>query len=75
VLQKPLAAFPSWFLRITCDRCGKDRMLKAAGWRDRRLTDILRRMRHDGCGGGGRLGAGDHTQDRAQVARSPRHRR
>jgi hypothetical protein len=23
----------------------------AAGRRDRRLTDILRRMRHDGCGG------------------------
>ena len=21
------AAFPSWYLRITCDRCGKDRML------------------------------------------------
>jgi hypothetical protein len=27
-LQQPLAAFPSWFLRITCDSCGKDRMLK-----------------------------------------------
>jgi hypothetical protein len=26
-LQQPLAAFPSWYLRITCDRCGKDRML------------------------------------------------
>jgi hypothetical protein len=25
-LQQPLAAFLSWFLRITCDRCGKDRM-------------------------------------------------
>jgi hypothetical protein len=24
-LGEPLAAFPSWFLRITCDRCGKDR--------------------------------------------------
>ena len=22
-----MRAFPSWFLRITCDRCGKDRML------------------------------------------------
>ena len=24
-LEEPFAAFPSWFLRITCDRCGKDR--------------------------------------------------
>jgi hypothetical protein len=23
----PLKAFPFWFLKITCDRCGKDRML------------------------------------------------
>jgi hypothetical protein len=48
------AAFPSWFLKLTCDRCGKDRLLNeahAAGWRDRTLSDILRRMRHDGCGG------------------------
>jgi hypothetical protein len=22
-LGEPLAAFPSWFLRIECDRCGK----------------------------------------------------
>jgi hypothetical protein len=26
-LAESFAAFPSWFLRITCDRCGKDRML------------------------------------------------
>jgi hypothetical protein len=26
-LQQPLSAFPSWFLRITCDRCGKDRTI------------------------------------------------
>ena len=29
-LQQPMRAFPSWFLRITCDRCGKDRMLNEA---------------------------------------------
>src|SRR5262249_48624765 len=23
-LDEPFSAFPSWFLRITCDRCGKD---------------------------------------------------
>ena len=25
-LDQPFSAFPSWFLRITCDRCGKDRI-------------------------------------------------
>ena len=52
-LAEPLRAFPSWFLRITCDRCGKDRMVNEAhaAWRDRALRDILKRMRHDGCGG------------------------
>ena len=53
-LQQPLAAFPSWFLRITCDRCGKDRMVNeahATGWRDRTLREILARARHAGCGG------------------------
>ena len=27
--QKPLAAFPSWFPKLTCDWCGKDRMVNA----------------------------------------------
>jgi hypothetical protein len=39
---------------LTCDRCGKDRMVNethAGRWRDLRLDDILHRMRHDGCGG------------------------
>jgi hypothetical protein len=44
--------FPSWFLRITCERCGKDRMVNEshASWRGRAVRDILKRMRHDGCG-------------------------
>jgi hypothetical protein len=52
-LGEPFAAFPSWFLRITCDRCGKDRMVNEshASWRGRAVRDILKRMRHDGCGG------------------------
>jgi hypothetical protein len=29
-LDEPFRAFPSWFMRITCDRCGKDRMLNEA---------------------------------------------
>jgi ribosomal protein L44E len=27
-MDEPFAAFPSW-LRITCDRCGKDRTLRS----------------------------------------------
>jgi hypothetical protein len=52
-LDEPLRAFPSWFLRITCDRCGKDRMIAEthAVHGDLRIRDILDRMRHDGCGG------------------------
>jgi hypothetical protein len=52
-LDEPLRAFPSWFLRIVCDRCGKERMLSethmAQG--EMLIRDILDRMRHDGCGG------------------------
>ena len=52
-LDEPFAAFPSWFMRITCDRCGKDRMLNEAHarQRDMPIRDIIAKMRHDGCGG------------------------
>jgi hypothetical protein len=52
-LDEPFSAFPSWFLRITCDRCGKLQIINEAhaAWRDRSLRQILARMRHDGCGG------------------------
>lgn len=52
-LDQAFAAFPSWFLRITCDRCGMIRVVNEthAPWRDRTLRQILARMRHDGCGG------------------------
>jgi hypothetical protein len=54
-LEEPFRAFPSWFLRITCDRCGKQRMVKevhAGPWREwTPLRQILARMRHDGSGG------------------------
>ena len=40
-------------MRITCDRCGKDRMLNEAhtAQRDLPIRTILDRMRHDGCCG------------------------
>jgi hypothetical protein len=52
-LAEPFRAFPSWFMRVTCDRCGKDRMVNEAHMKrsDMPIRDILKRMRHDGCGG------------------------
>jgi hypothetical protein len=54
-LDEPFSAFPSWFLRITCDRCGKVVMHNEAHMTDRQrgivLRVLLNRMRHDGCGG------------------------
>ena len=54
-LQQPMRAFPSWFLKITCDRCYKDRMLNEAHMTEHQrgmtLRVLLSRMRHDGCGG------------------------
>ncbi|HEY3640850.1 MAG TPA: hypothetical protein VGL31_07135 [Xanthobacteraceae bacterium] len=52
-LDEPFAEFPSWFMRITCDRCGKDRMLNEAHSAQSAMPirDILAKMRHDGCGG------------------------
>ena len=52
-MDEPFAAFPSWLMRIRCDRCGKDRFLVETHFdrRDMLLRDIIKRMRHDGCGG------------------------
>ena len=52
-LGQPFRAFPSWFLRITCDRCGKDRMLNEAHTpkADMLLSYIIAKMRHADCGG------------------------
>jgi hypothetical protein len=55
-LNQPFRAFPSWFLRIECDRCGKATMLNEAHTGQRRgpltLRVLIARMRHEGCGGG-----------------------
>jgi hypothetical protein len=56
-LDEPFRSFPSWFMRVTCDRCGKDRKISAHTiQRDMPIREILKRMRYDGCGGraGGR---------------------
>jgi hypothetical protein len=48
-MNEPFRAFPSWFLRIECDRCGKVSMLNEAHTTGRRREMPLRV--HDGCGG------------------------
>ena len=52
-LDEPLRAFPSWFLRIVCERCGKERMIAETHFErgEMLIRDILDRARHDGCGG------------------------
>ena len=51
--DEPFRAFPSWFMRVTCDRCGKERMFSEvhSAQRAMPIRAILDRMRHDGCGG------------------------
>jgi hypothetical protein len=52
-LDEPFSAFPSWFLRIECDRCGKVQMVNEAHikWGAMPIRNIIARMPHDRCGG------------------------
>ena len=52
-LDEPFNAFPSWFLRIECDRCGKAQMISQvhSARSHKPIRDILDRMRHERCGG------------------------
>ena len=52
-LAEPFAAFPSWFMRIECDRCGKVQMINEVHFARPKMPirAILAKMRHDGCGG------------------------
>jgi hypothetical protein len=49
----PSGRSPSWFLRIVCERCGKERMISATqnAHGEMLIRDIIGRMRHDGGGG------------------------
>jgi hypothetical protein len=54
-LEAPLRAFPSWYLRVECATCGRERYLAEthltiAGHGDRRVSDLIRRLKHEGCG-------------------------
>jgi hypothetical protein len=52
-LDEPFNAFPSWFMRIECDRCGKVQLVNQAHSPQAYMAIrvILDRMRHEGCGG------------------------
>jgi hypothetical protein len=52
-LDEPFGAFPSWFLRIECDVCGKVQMVNEAHMKRGAMPirDIIARMPHNGCGG------------------------
>ena len=54
-LGEQFRAFPSWFLRIECDRCGQMQIVNEVhatnGQRNMPLRDLLARSRHRGCGG------------------------
>jgi hypothetical protein len=52
-LDEPFNAFPSWFLRIECDRCGKVQMVSQvhSSRSHMPIRDILDRVRHERCGG------------------------
>jgi hypothetical protein len=72
-MQQPMRAFPSWFLKVTCDRCGKDRMLNESHMTDHQRRMVLRvllnRLRHEVLrrrGGQGR--AADRHRRRLQPA-------
>jgi hypothetical protein len=52
-LDEPFSAISSLFMRIICDRCGKDRMRSKTytPQRDMLIREIIKLMRHAGCGG------------------------
>ena len=58
-IAEPFNAFPSWFLRITCDRCGKVQMVNQVHYArpTMLIREILAKMRHERCGG--RAGKGE----------------
>jgi hypothetical protein len=67
-LDEPLLAFPSWLLRIVCDRCSKERTIAETHMAhgEMLIRDIIDRMRHDGCGGRGEGGVAHRHRGRQQ---------
>ena len=50
-LAAPLSAFPSWFIRMECERCGQERYTNEVHlpqWKDARLSEVVLRLSHEG---------------------------
>ena len=52
----PLRAFRSWYLRMECGKCGRERYLAEthmtlAGKGNIVIRDLIPRLRHERCGG------------------------
>jgi len=54
-LDEPFSAFPSWFLRIECDRCGEVQMVNETHMKRGAMPirDIIARMPHNVAVAGG----------------------
>jgi hypothetical protein len=67
-LGEPLRAFPSWFLRVVCARCGKERMINEAHMAqgEMLIRDIIERI----CGTTA-AAAGRRRQNCSPVLRVP----
>ena len=57
-LAAPLSAFPSWYLRMECERCGRKgpsiEYTRRAIWQDATVAEVIARMHHEDAGCGGR---------------------
>jgi hypothetical protein len=78
-LAAPLSAFPNWFLRMECVRCGQERFTNAthmaAIWQSASVRWVVARMSHEGCGGLKRPGTKVVFVAREEYAAGGRSRR
>ena len=68
-LDEPFRAFPSWFMRVTCDRCGAHATGRPADPRPHR-QDTPRQLRRSAGNGGAAL---RHRGRRIQLAGAAHH--
>src|SRR5690348_14097149 len=53
-MAAPLSAFPSWLLRMECERCGRERYANEVHlphWQDATLRQHRGWLHHENCGG------------------------
>lgn len=58
-LVAPLSAFPSWLIRIECERCGGDQLTDQSqlplGAQKAMVCEVVACIRHKDCGGSAKL--------------------